>query len=516
MIQNAIGLLTDGVKNLRKENVKLSFSGSYGNRRRQAGALTMFSAVLILILLTEMVIYAVQTGMFEQRKSSNEMRQKQAFHLADSAIQEAKQFMTANSVLVSSSKIDLLPDGTDGWLAPGSSLRWIPCSTITDQTHPCFAESNSGLRANSYYYSVGGSNELPLHPDTLGTAASNNEVVGVHALLCMLEINRTKDPIVQGCTTDPSKQDSRYFLVTLAARGQADCLNDGTACKAEALVSEKIGSVGPVSGEGEPGVPLTARTAVPLLGTIEIVPNPNGGGVGGPISSWANANPACPTSGDPIDPQSGSYATCERHEFYGVAEFPSDYKCPTPNCSCSKTEDKLLSYVHDNERILNIDIVEDANFPCDIFQYTFGVLKSDYTRVRDMVAPSHRLSSCDSLDENSFGTFWISGADCDIKSNVTVGSVDAPVYLISAAAQTTVHGSMFGVLFVTDAENSAAEFTGNGLGTIYGAAVMDATMKNFNGTFQIVYLDEVLNRVTETGAFGVVQGGWTDFYTSWR
>jgi len=496
--------------------MKMLFGRNRAFRRRQKGAVTMFSAVLILILLTEMIIFAVQNGAFEQRKSGNEMRQKLAFHMADSAIQEAKQFMLVNSVLVSSSKVDLLPNGTDGWLAATGDLRWQPCSTVTDKAHPCFAESNSDFRAGSYYYSFGGSDKLPLNPGALGATPSPTEQVSVYALLCMLDIDRSKDPIVQGCTTDATKQDNRYFLVTLAARGQADCLADGTDCKAEALVSEKIGSFGPGGGEGGPGVPLTARTAVPLLGTVEIVPNPNGGGDGVPISSWVNFNTACPTDGDPIDPVSGSYSTCERHEFYGVAEFPSDYKCPTAQCSCSKTEDKLLSYADGNEKILNIDIVEDPNFPCDIFQYTFGVSKTNWTQVRDLAPPSHRLSDCSSLDENSFGFYWISGAACDIPSKTTVGSVNAPVFLVSAAGQTTLHGSLFGILFVTDAENSAAEFTGNGLGTVYGAAIMDATMKNFNGTFQIVYLDNVINQAVDSGAFGSVQGGWTDFHASWR
>ena len=491
------------------------------HRQRQKGAITMFSAVLILILLTEMVIYAVSTGVFEQRKSSNELRQKLAFHAADSAIQEAKQFFLVNSALVASSIVDLLPNGTDGWLAPTAELRWLPCSTVTDQTHPCFAESNPALRAGSYYYFFGGSDELPLNPEvpeTLGATASPTEKVELYALLCMLDIDRSKDPVVQGCTTDSAKQDDRYFMVTLAARGEADCINNAD-CKAEALVSEKIGSFGPGGSEGGPGVPLTARTAVPLLGTVEVVPNPNGGGIGVPISTWVNANttdPLCNAAADPIDPQSGSYSTCERHEFYGVADFPSDYKCPTANCSCSKTEDRLLSYAQGNDKILGIDIVEDKNFPCDIFHYTFGIDKANYTEVKDMVPPSNQLSNCDSLNENSFGIYWISGATCNIPSNTTVGSVNAPVFLISAAADTQIHGDLFGVLFVTDAENGAAEFTGNGKGTIYGAAVMDAKMEHFNGTFQIVYLDNVVNRALETGGFGAVQGGWTDFHASWR
>lgn len=485
-------------------------------RRRQEGAITMISAVLILILLTEMVIYAVQTGVFEQRKSSNEMRQKAAFHMADSGVQEAKQFMLLNSTLVSSSTADLLPDGTDGWLADTEERRWVPCAGITDETHPCFAESNDALRAGSYYYSFNDSNELPLDPKALAAGGgSNTERVSLYALLCMLELDRSQDPVVQGCTTDPALQDNRYYMVTLAARGEADCLDDGTNCKAEALISDKIGSFGPGGGDGGPGVPLVSRTSVPLQGTVEIVPNPNGGGIGVPVSTWINANSSCPNAGNPIEPISGSYSTCERHEWYGVADFPEDYKCPTNNCSCSKTDDKLLSYAQGNEKVLGIDVVVDENFPCDIFQYTFGIPKSEWQSVKDMVAPSKQLTSCDSLDESSFGMYWVSGEDCDIASKTTVGSVNAPVFLISSAP-TRIHGDMFGILFVTNAEDPEAEFTGNGKGTIYGGAVMDAAMDHFNGTFQVVYLDNVINQALETGLFGAVQGGWTDFHADWK
>jgi hypothetical protein len=515
------------------------FKGNQVMRQRQQGAITMISAVLILILLTEMVIYAVQTGVFEQRKSSNELRQKTAFHMADSALQQAKQFMLTNITLVPSSKVDLLPvSGTDGWLADSSEKRWWPCAGITDQTHPCFAESNAGLRAGSYFYGVDANDDdtiqaderklpldpkgLALDPEGLPATPSTTEQVSLYALLCMLNVDRSKDPVVQGCTTLVAEQDDRYFLVTLAARGEADCINSAD-CKAEALVSEKIGSFGPGGGDGGPGVPLTARTAVPLLGTVEIVPNPNGGGIGVPISTWANANtdltdPACdPPAADPVDPISGSFSTCERHEWYGVAEFPDDFKCPSNNCSCLKTEDKLLSYADGNEKILGMDVVVDPDFPCDIFKYTLGTPKTDYAVYRDSVVdPTHRLSSCDSLNEDSAGIYWISGPSCDIPTNTTVGSVDAPVFLISAAADTQVHGSLFGILFVTDAENPAAEFSGNGKGTIYGAAVMDAEMDHFNGTFQIVYLDNVVNKALESGGAGGVQGGWTDFHASWQ
>ena len=484
-------------------------------RRNQRGAITMFTAVLILILLTEMVIFATQVGVFEQRKSANEMNQKLAFHKADSALQMAKQFMTANAYHAASSSL------TDGWLATGTT-RWQACTGSETKDHPCWAEPVAAFRdgdgtsgRGSYFYSFGGSNELPIDPDALGGSATEN--VTVHALLCMLEIDRTQDPIVQGCTTDVSKHDDRYYLITLVARGEADCTGSAN-CNAEALVSTKIGSFGPGAGEGGPGVPLTARTAVPLSGTVEIATNPNGGGVGVPISSWINANSgsACDLPGDPIDPVSGSYATCERHEWYGVDEFPSDYKCPTATCACSKSDDRLLSYADGSERVLNIDIVPDDSFPCDLFLYMFGIPKTNYQAVIDLVPPQNRLTDCDSLDADSVGLYWISGAKCDLKTQV--GTAENPVFLISAAGDTKVSAGaeLFGILFVTDVEVSTAEFTGNGHATIYGAVIMDAVMEHFNGTFQIVYLENVIEPALERGNFGAIAGAWTDFHPSWQ
>jgi hypothetical protein len=261
---------------------------------------------------------------------------------------------------------------------------------------------------------------------------------------------------------------------------------------------------------------------VPLKGTVEVVPNPNAGGIGVPLSTWITANPTCPTDGPPIDPQSGSWSTCERHEWYGTDAFPADYKCPTKNCACKKSDDKLLSYAAKGEKILGIDVLMDERFPCDIFKYTFGVAKHhvddyfSYTKVRDMIPPAHRLSGCSTLDKNSEGPYWISGSDCDIKDQV--GSATNPVLLISAAANTKINAGaeIFGILFVTNAEVDTAQFSGNGHATIYGAAIMDGAMEHFNGTFQIVYIGELISQALDTGAFGAVQGGWTDFHASWQ
>ena len=496
----------------------------------------MFSAVLILILLTEMIIYAVQVGVFEQRKSSNEMKQKLAFHTADSGIQVAMQYLSAHATLASSSFV--LPDGTAGWLAAGAE-RWQSCAPYTDPAggdHPCYGEPRPELRVNSYFYSFAddlttNDYDLPMNPDALSTSV--NERVAMHALLCMLDIDRSLDPVVQGCTTtaaadprhpQPGEQDRRYFLITLLARGEADCDNSGNNCGAEALIAEKIGSFGPGGNDGGPGAPLTARTNVPLSGTVEVVPNPNGGGKGVPISSWVNARTAdsppdnsCYMPGvDPISPISGSYSTCESHEWYGQDTRPDDYACPTQTCSCDKSKERVLTYADGNVREMNIDIVPDPEFPCDLWEYSFG---KSWEAVKEMAChlPSkHLLTDCSELNDSSSGLYWVSGAECDIKNQI--GGPDNPVLLISSVANTKISagGSLYGVLFVTDKEFANAEFTGNGHATVYGSVIMDAVMEHFNGTFQIVYVEELVNQALESGLFGAVAGGWTDFHAAWQ
>jgi hypothetical protein len=246
----------------------------------------MFSAVLILILLTEMIIYAVQVGVFEQRKSSNELIQKEAFHVADAAIQQAKQFFAANTSRVTSQQ----------WL----DSRWTECPDLPPANHPCAAEPVADFRGGTYFYEVQDAGDLlppAAHPSELVSLLEppfdqtyfDDKQVQLQALLCVIDTAAIGNPDIPICSRDIVG--SPYFMITLMAHGEADCSGSGESvnCNGEALVVEKIGSFGPGGRKGGPGVPLTARTAVPLSGTVNVVPNPNGGGLGVPISSWVNA-----------------------------------------------------------------------------------------------------------------------------------------------------------------------------------------------------------------------------------
>jgi len=299
-------------------------------------------------------------------------------------------------------------------------------------------------------------------------------------------------------------------MITLLARGEADC--SGGTCNAEALVSEQISNFGAAAGGNAPAVPLTTKSSFPPSGTAEIVPNPNAGGLGVPISVWMNGNAGCPVDGSSIDPGSGSWATCEYQEWYGLNDMPEDIAC-TGNCSCTELE--AISYTKSSTDVLGIDLVQDPLFPCDLFQFYFGHSRDNYEVVKGY---SKIISNCDSLGPASFGIYWVTGPSCLVNSNTQIGSPDAPIMLISAATLTRFNGGaeLYGTLFVTDVEDINAELQSNGTNTVYGSVVVDGNLGQYNGTFQVVWNELTAKKAGIDGGLGAVVGGWSDFHSAWK
>jgi hypothetical protein len=489
--------------------------------RKQTGMLTTFTAVMILSLLALMMVFATQIGIFDQRISSSDELQKQAFHVAESGIHHAKEFLRKNPAIVASATTDQLPDGTDGWLS-GDGQRWLPCvgayapDGSGKKTHPCYGEPVQARRDLMFFYSHQNSPNIPVTTNVFMPDETEN--VTVQALLCVLDIDYESATPVQGegCSTNvvpfpagDGEVDGTYSMVTLLARGEADCVG-GANCKAEALVREQVSNFGGAAGGQAPSVPLTTKSTFPPSGSAEIVPNPNSGGVGVPVSVWINDNPSC--GGATIDPSSGSWATCEAHEWYGENQLPEDYTC-NGNCSCSS--DESLSYTHGSTDILGIDLVDDPDFPCDLFNFYFGIPRANYEIVKGY---SQVLSDCSTLGPNSTGIFWISGEECRINSNTQVGSPATPVLLISAAAETRLNGGavIYGVFYVSDTEEPNAALYSNGTNTIYGQTIVDASLGSYTGTFQVVYNENAISRAAGTGGLGSVIGGWADIHPEWE
>jgi hypothetical protein len=452
----------------------------------------------------------VRAGVAEQRMSANEVRQKLALHAAETGIQHAKEFFIANSALIASDRIDKLPDGTDGWLAAGAT-RWLPCSeaelTAGRGTHPCFAESNLARRAESYYYSYNGSSSVALN--TNDVLAGTGQQVTIQALLCKLMVSEFTSPPAQGCSKAPAFADEYHYMITILARGQADC--DGGNCRAEALVAEPMVSYGVLSGGNGAGVPLTTRTSWPPTGNAEIVPNPNGGGVGVPVSAWINGNTSC-TGQATVDPSGAAWATCELHEWYETDQVPDNLEC---NGSCSCSRDESISYTVGNDDIVGIDIDIDPEFPCDLFTFYFGIPSTHYEAIKSQ---AQIVDDCSELGPNSFGIYWVTGPLCHISANTVIGSQHAPVMLISAASATRFNGGtkIFGTLYLSNIEDPNAIMQSNGTNTIYGALIVDMAIDAFTGTFQVIYVESVARIVAGTGGIGTLAGGWTDFHRDWQ
>jgi len=477
---------------------------------RQKGGLTIFSAVILLSLLVLMLVYSTRVQQSEQRVSANEYRQKIAFHAAESAVEQATEYILANSSRVLSADPEALPDGAGGmragWFNATAGV-WVACPADAADDHPCGGSVPAANMSSSYFYddptttTLGKFDSIPINTGMLPTES----VAKASAVLCQLDY----DNPVGGCMVAPSEGDDvsqSSFVITVLSYGYADCTDptDTDTCQVSATVAQPISNY--FVTRGAPTVPLTARTTFPPTGTVEIVPNPNAGGVGVPVSVWANANDECSTGEAALG--SGDWATCEYHEWYETDEIPADMICSAPSCSCASSE--AISYTVGTEDMMGIDLLEDANFPCDLFAFFFGVPESQYQVVK---SAARVIPDCDGLDSDSHGIYWVSGAECRLDGTNVVGSPKRPVMLISAAQTTTFTGdnNIFGVIFITDVEAPDAEWNASGTNIVYGSVIVDALLDSFVGTFKVIYNADASLLATGANGIGTLSGGWRDF-----
>jgi hypothetical protein len=478
----------------------------------ERGGLTIFTAVLVLILMTVMLVYATRVSLFESRVSGNELRQKEAFNVAEAAVDQGIMYLLSNAGLVLSNRADVFPDGTnftrDGWFAAGN-VRWQPCPANPAVTHPC----GGGVEAvpGSFFYDTDGD------VTTIETLAVNTTdfpvgtTARLSALLCFIDLANPAAGTCAGAPTTTTEESEASLMLTLLAYGYSDCTDTDlvTTCTGEATVALPVSSYKKLAGS--PAVPLVTKSTFPPNGTAEVVGNPNGGGVGVPLTSWINSNPAC-SPGTPIT-SSGTWQTCEMQEWYHTEEYPEGVTCTDNNCLCGPGGNDprhFLSWKTATETNIGIDIIIDPAFPCDLFDTFFGVPRSMYNVIKNQ---AQLYSDCSSLGPQSRGLIWISGAECRLNANTIVGSPDFPVVLISAATNTVLAGgvNIYGVFYVFDGEDSTAGLSTLGTATVYGATIVDAGLNQFQGNFQIVYAEGVLASAKGIAGLGSVNGGWRDF-----
>ena len=486
-------------------------------RSRQTGGLTVFTAILVLIVLTMLILYAAQVGFFEQRISANDVRQKTAFHAAEAAIEQGTEYLLANQQLLLSDAVAAFPDGSGGFRDGWRVAKWSECTAdlIDDADHPC--GGNSPMNVGSFFYDdpTTGYNIT----DIVVPVEAVDVTARVTANICKVGIDAFSTP--GACLgLDEETPGGTFMIVTLLAYGYSDCseVTDVSTCQAHATVAQPLGNFHTLAGA--PTVPLVTRSVFPPNGTAIVVPNPNAGGEGVPISAWVNNNDLS-SDDDPYatpnrceqDPvallSSGTWNTCELQEWYERDSTPVGVACDQPTCSC--TESESISFKRTGiDTVIGIDIVLDDAFPCDLFHTFFQVLDENYAAgVKSTI--TQQPSDCSGLDETSSGVFWISGDSCSLNGS-TLGSPENPIVIISAV-ETSITGNVeiFGLLYVFDGEPGGAEFSGAGTASIYGALIVDAGMDRFTGTVNVVYAPGVLLKASDFGGMGPINGGWRDF-----
>lgn len=479
---------------------------------RQRGVSTLLFAMLFLAILTIVTLFAARVGLSEQRTSGNEYRHKMAFQQAEAGLSQAIEYIKGNSGVVASTV-------EGGWLFDGDPY-WVPClpAPPAGTFNPC-EQLPADVAAGSYRYqgpAAGDqSGKLPITPpaNTTQSVGGFDASFDSYATLCRMDLS-TATP---RCSLSPSKEGTYY--VTIVSVGKLAGEN------ATAVVKQSFGTFR-LFGRG-PDAPLIASGTVGALGNSQLIPNPDAGGFGVPVSVW--------TAGASTIDQA-SFATCQ------LGEWMANYGTPAPSAadvvhgvcasctcnglcpgsgllsgnakSCAVAKDKI-----EGEDILDVDNhVSDASpklrdskyFPPDLFAYVFGRPSSDADAY--LTSNAKILADCSALTTADKGLYWYKGGDCSLGKN-NVGTLQNPVVLVSDAPVTLgANSQFFGIVFVRAKAGTGDLFIANGGGQVYGSVILEGN-GNLHGNPTIVYNKAVLQNILNSPAFvryGPIPGSWSD------
>ncbi len=424
--------------------------------KNQRGAAVLLISVVLLIAVTLVVMYAARVGILDQRISGNELRHKVAFASAEAGLEQAATYLRANESL------------HDGNVADG----WRDCTTPTDITgvFPCnivgatmvFDNNTTGTSIDSAVDNIAA---LPLSASFLVKTATNTIAIG------------------QGTSDD----------------GTGAVIAQVSFVKTSLLTPGQVPPLMVPSGN--------------LSGNFNIVPNPNGGGPGVPVSVWAK---------DTIDTSGANWKTCDHGEFKDGGAVCMDTKgdgltgSSWSGCSCANERS--------NSGNVNSDIVmyPAADFPDSPFVYLFGddtatppdTLASLKPEIKALAeATGLVLADCTNLASAFNGLsdsalVWVTG-DCTIGSNVTIGSRDKPIILVvEGELRVNAGAEVWGILM------GLAEFVLNGGPIIHGSAISEVPSELTNGTYSQVYDESVFENLRKPDVndqFAKVSYSWRDF-----
>jgi Tfp pilus assembly protein PilX len=495
---------------------------------RQTGT-TLILALVLLLLATLLTLFAMNVGIFAQRSSAADLRARVIHQTLEAALSQGIEYIKNNRTTLIAS---MLATPCDASADPPT----FPCGTVPK----CASGAVSGTgcsdpalarRGNMFYYfnsagpgydvnGNGGSADaldkasLPIGASRM-TSASNGFTVnyGVGAVMCMVKkpTNAT-DPTE--CTVNTNNAQGTY-LFTVTAVGNISGESAGST------LSTTFGTSPVAPGAGSAPT-ITASGTVDLNGNGTFVTNPNAAGNGMPVTVWS---PQC------VNTQgSGTVNTCYLEDWLrassGTFTYATNSDGTTSNvpvcagngnnaCSCSSSISSGPGSLTEGIDILTNDTrgtctgsapnvlgtgadctkvncranynVDETEFPCDLFQYIFGISSWEDDAVQ---SPGTQNAACTAGTASG-------GGDCFCEkhkstsftvadgSSQTMGPDEAYLYSKSAYIYSTAHPT-----WVTAAQTATSCSDLITKGSATGGLLWDQTGGCLKSASQIGYPDK--------------------------
>lgn len=447
-------------------------------RSAQSGYAILSIGIFVLVVMSLMGLALTKSGIIDIRTSADKVRYSEALAQAELAIETGYTWLSN-----SANRREAFKQWSAGENVAIGVRRWL---------------------GNNYYVStttgVTGTTQLT---HTSGTASdgavtwqyeTTNSCTAVHATA--LTAYRCR-PLTATLNDGTGARTANFVLATpIASPGTVYFLiatgtsADGTA---QVVVKQGIGfGDGTFPGNNGGPAPMMGVGNIPLNGSFNLVPNPNGGGPGVPVSIWSKTL---------IDSPQGSAKSCHAEDFQSgctASLSMKDFKGPD---------------IVDNDTV---------NFPDDMFGYIFGVDTPNYNTVKQQATV---LADCTSLGPNSTGLIWVTG-DCVIPAGGTYGSRDKPIMMVVEGNEfrMNANSTYYGIVFAFDPTGAVPagnmSMTMNGGATVYGSLMSNNTTNmgvNINGTFNMIYDVPSMNKIIVDGDGGYFKlmskmpGSWSDY-----
>lgn len=306
----------------------------------------------------------------------------------------------------------------------------------------------------------------PASPSWSGNSLSPSGAGGSYILTvdCM-----TPFPVVAGSTTQ---------VAPIRIRSVANLNNN----QAQAAVEAQYVQSNVLAGT--PAAPLTVAGGMAVGGNFTVVANPNGGGLGVPLSIWTN---------DYVDLNNGSGQTCNQGDYAG---------------SCSANISQAGSKQSDIKD-------SDPTFPSDLVWYLFNENDDDAGWANIESRANQMVTNCNGLGPTTTGLVIVDG-DCSPGANI--GTQAAPVVLIIRNGNLTINGNrqLYGLVFAysEDPATATADIKLTGGAIVNGALAANFKLGNSNGTYDAKYDEAALSNIRTGAVFQTlkqVPGSWRDW-----